>query len=202
MAFVRRHPVFLGLVVLLALVVVLVLGTGVAVWQAAHRDEASRIDRADLVIVLGAAQYNGTPSPVFRARLDHAARMYRDGFSELILVVGGGQPGDVTTEGEAGRGYLVEDQVIPPEDVFASSEGRSTIESLRGARAFMDDRGLRSAFLVSDPWHNLRLLRMAGDLGIDGHVSATSSAARTQQTRLAGYVRETFAYLWYRLTGR
>ena len=67
----------------------------------------------------------------------------------------------------------------------------------------MHERDLRSAFLVSDPWHNLRVRRMASDLGIEGYVSATwRSAARTEGTRLAGYVRETFAYLYYRVFGR
>ena len=67
----------------------------------------------------------------------------------------------------------------------------------------MRDAGMGSAFLVSDPWHNARVERMAGDLGIDGHASATwQSAATSQETRSEGYVRETFAYLYYRLVGR
>jgi uncharacterized SAM-binding protein YcdF (DUF218 family) len=67
----------------------------------------------------------------------------------------------------------------------------------------MHERDLESAFLVSDPWHNLRVRRMASDLGLEGYVSATwQSAARTEQTRLEGYVRETFAYLYYRAFGR
>jgi uncharacterized SAM-binding protein YcdF (DUF218 family) len=67
----------------------------------------------------------------------------------------------------------------------------------------MGSRGLESAFLVSDPWHNLRIRRMARDLGIEGYVSATwHSAARSQSTRLSGYTRETFAYLYYRVFHR
>jgi uncharacterized SAM-binding protein YcdF (DUF218 family) len=67
----------------------------------------------------------------------------------------------------------------------------------------MEAHGLSTAFLVSDPWHNLRIERMASDLGIEGHASATwTSAARTEQTRFEGYVRETFAYLYYRLFRR
>ena len=67
----------------------------------------------------------------------------------------------------------------------------------------MADNGMESAFLVSDPWHNLRIERMASDLGFQGFASATwTSAARSSGTRLAGYVRETFAYLYYRVLGR
>jgi uncharacterized SAM-binding protein YcdF (DUF218 family) len=73
---------------------------------------------------------------------------------------------------------------------------------MEAAAAWMQERDLGSAFLVSDPWHNLRVRRMASDLGIQGYVSATwHSAARSEETRLAGYVREVFAYLYYRVVG-
>ena len=202
MRFLRRHPIFTGLLLAVALVAGVIGLTGVAVWQAAHDDEASRVDHADAIVVLGAAQYNGTPSPVFEARLDHARGMYSDGFSERIVVAGGGRPGDRLTEGEAGRDYLVLGGV-PPEDVTAAAVGTTTAESLEEVARFMDAQGLDTAFLVSDPWHNLRVKRMARDLGITAYVSATgASAARTQETRASGYVRETFAYLWYRISGR
>ena len=197
-SFRRRHPVLLTLIVLGLLVVGLIGGSAVAVWRAAHTDEASRIDRADVILVLGAAQYGGRPSPVFRGRLEHGRLLYRKGFADRILVLGAAKPGDDVTEAEAGARYLRE-QGVPGGAVDASPVGSSTMESLRGAAAYMRDRDLRSAFLVSDPWHNLRIRRMARDLGIDGYVSATwHSAARSQQTRLAGYSRETFAYLFYR----
>ena len=119
-----------------------------------------------------------------------------------VLVVGGNQPGDVTTEGQAGRDWLVQ-QGLPAADVFAEPVGNDTLESLRGAAAFMRQRGMTSAFLVSDPWHNLRIRRMASDLGVTAYVSATwQSAAKSQWTRLDGYTRETFAYLYYRILGR
>jgi uncharacterized SAM-binding protein YcdF (DUF218 family) len=175
--------------------------TALAVWRAAHDDDASRIDRTDVILVLGAAQYNGTPSPVFQGRLEHAALLYRAGRASTVLVLGGGAPGDRFTEAEAGRDWLVADGV-PAEDVAASPVGTTTLESMEAAADWMRDRGLHTAFLVSDPWHNLRIERMASDLGIEGHASATwRSAARTEGTRLGGYVRETFAYLYYRVFG-
>jgi uncharacterized SAM-binding protein YcdF (DUF218 family) len=198
----RRHP-FLSIGAgFLALVLVVVGGTAWAVWNAAHTDDARFVDRADAILVLGAAQYQGEPSPVFEGRLEQAQLLYEQGRSDLVLVLGAGQPGDESTEAEAGRGYLLE-HGLPPEAVVAIPEGHTTLESLRAAAGYMTARDLTTAFLVSDPWHNLRVRRMASDLGIRGYVSATwRSAARTEETRFEGYLRETFAYLYYRLFGR
>lgn len=180
----------------------IVAATAVAVWRAAHTDDASRVDRADVIVVLGAAQYDGRPSPVFAGRLDHAALLYRNGRADLVLVVGGGQPGDRTTEAESGRQYLI-DRGLPESAVLADPQGNTTLQSLEAATQFMQSRGLESAFLVSDPWHNLRVKRMAGDLGIRGYASATwHSAATSETSRFAGYARETLAYLFYRIFGR
>jgi uncharacterized SAM-binding protein YcdF (DUF218 family) len=198
---VRRHPV---LVAVAAVVLVLLLGivaTGVAVWRAAHTDDASRLDHADVILVLGAAQYNGRPSPVFEGRLRHASLLYQAGRAGTIVVLGGAAPGDISSEAEAGRGWLVAEG-IPSDAVVASPVGSTTFESLEAAAGWMHDHALSTAFLVSDPWHNLRVKRMAADLGIEGYASATwQSAARTGGTRFGGYARETFAYLYYRLFG-
>jgi uncharacterized SAM-binding protein YcdF (DUF218 family) len=186
--------------------VVLLVGvltaTAVAVWQAAHTDDARRIDHADVILVLGAAEYSGRPSPVFAARLEQAKLLFQQGRAGSIVVLGGKRPGDITTEADAGRAYLL-GQGLPSADVFAEPRGNSTFESLQAAAQFMQGMDLHSAFLVSDPWHNLRIKRMAGDLGIRAYASATfHSAARSTATRLAGYARETFAYLYYRVFGR
>ena len=84
----------------------------------------------------------------------------------------------------------------------ARPEGHTSFESLEAAASTMREHELESAFLVSDPWHNARIERMASDLGIVGHASATwTSAAKTEETRVPGYIRETFAYLAYRILG-
>lgn len=193
----------LKLAILAAGIVALVAAglSALGVWRAAHRDDASRIQTVDAILVLGAAQYDGEPSPVFAGRLEHAVLLYEEGRAPLVMVLGGGRAGDRTTEAEAGRGYLLE-AGIPSSAVVASPFGGTTFESLRAAAELMDERGLESAFLVSDPWHNLRIAEMASDLGIRGYVSATwRSAARSESTRLDGYLRETFAYMSYRLLG-
>ena len=200
---IRRHPVLFA-VGAVASIAVLVIGvTALAVWRAAHTDDASRVDRADVILVLGAAQYDGDPSPVFEGRLRHAALLYREGRADTVVVLGGSAVGDRISEAEAGRQWLIEGEDLPADAVVASPVGGTTLESLEAAANWMHERGLTSAFLVSDPWHNLRIKRMAGDLGIQGYVSATfHSAASSEGTRLAGYTRETFAYLYYRIFGQ
>lgn len=181
---------------------VAIVASGVAVWNAAHTDDAARIDRADAIIVLGAAQYQGEPSPVFEGRLKGAEILYEQGRAETVFVIGGGQPGDETTEAAAGADRL-EELGVPREAIVEIPQGNTTMESLAATADAMHGRGMDSAFLVSDPWHNLRVKRMASDLGIEPYVSATwHSAAVSQETRLSGYLRETFAYLYYRLFGR
>lgn len=198
----RRHPFLATVSFVLLLSVGFVAGCSIVVWQAAHHDDASELDRADAIVVLGAAQYDGEPSPVFAGRLDHAALLFEQGRAGRILVLGGGQPGDRFTEAEAGRAYLV-DKGVPADAITPVPKGHTTFESLRATAPVMREAGMDSAFLVSDPWHNARVERMARDLGIDGHASATwQSAATSQDTRLEGYVRETFAYLYYRVVGR
>lgn len=198
---IRRHPVLVTIAAVAAAIVIAFAATGIAVWRAAHTDDASTVDRVDVILVLGAAQYNGDPSPVFEGRLRHAELLFEEGRADTILVLGGGAPGDRSTEAESGRDWLVSEGV-PSASVVASPVGTTTLESLRAAATWMADRGLDSAFLVSDPWHNLRMKRMASDLGIEAYASATwQSAARTEGTRFGGYVRETLAYLYYRFSG-
>lgn len=197
----RRHPLLTFAALLLTLAVGAVAFSAVTVWNEAHHDDASDIERVDAIVVLGAAQYDGTPSPVFEGRLDHAALLFEQGRADLVFLLGANRPGDRTTEAEAGRAYLVE-RGVPESALVALAEGTTSYTSLRAVASAMRERGLASAFLVSDPWHNARIQRMAADLGIEGHASATwTSAARTEETRLSGYVRETLAYLYYRVAG-
>ncbi|MDP9329119.1 MAG: YdcF family protein [Actinomycetota bacterium] len=173
----------------------------ITVWRAAHLDDASRVDRADAIVVLGAAQYNGEPSPVFRGRLEHAALMWREQRASLVLVLGSNRPGDRSTEGAAGRDYLIA-QGVPADGVVSIPEGTTSYQSLQAAATYLRGKDLHSVFLVSDPWHNARIKKMATDLGLQAYASATwTSAYQSRSARLSGYVRETFAYLYYRIVG-
>lgn len=202
MRLVRRHPILTLLALGLVLALIAIGASGVVVWRAAHHDDASDVERADAIVVLGAAQYNGRPSPLFKGRLDHALLLWQQGRADLVLTVGSNQPGDVATEAQAGRDYLMS-HGVPSSAVVALPVGHTTFDSLQAAARALHDRGLTSAFLVSDPWHNARIEAIAGDVGIAGYASATwTSADTTEETRGRAYLRETFAYLYYRLFHR
>jgi vancomycin permeability regulator SanA len=198
---IRRHPVLFATALVLSVVLLVLGASALTVWRAAHTDDASVVDHADVIVVLGAAQYGGEPSPVFRGRLDHAKLLFDQDRADRVMVLGGKQEGDASTEAEAGRDYLVAIGV-PADAVVVSPVGRTTLESLRAAAREMRRGDLRSAFLVSDPWHNARIKSMAADLGIEGFASATwTSAASSEEKRFSGYARETLAYLYYRVFG-
>jgi uncharacterized SAM-binding protein YcdF (DUF218 family) len=182
----------LAAVVLAALAVV--AGTGVRVWWVARQDDRPR---SDAIVVLGASQFDGRPSAVFRARLDHAKALYDDGVAPRIVTVGGGRPGDRFTEAEAGARYLRSKGVSA---VVAVGVGSDTLRSLKAAKGRFAEHGWTSAVLVTDPWHSLRSRRMATDLGLTAVTSpARSGPANDSRGTEARYVaRETAAYLYYR----
>lgn len=173
-------------------------GTVFRVWQVARVDDR---DKADVVVVLGAAQYDGTPSAVLSSRLDHAARLWRDGTAPVIVTVGGRRVGDNYTEAAAGRNYLTS-YGIPSSAVVAIGEGSDTLESLEAVARRAQAAGWRTAVIVSDPWHSLRARTMSDDLGITSWTSPTRSGPIVQtRTIQAQYiVRESAALLHYRLT--
>ena len=129
----------------------------------------------DAIIVLGAAQYNGRPSPVLRARLDHAIVLYREGYAPLIVVTGGVGRGDTISEAIVGRRYLVAREV-PDESVIAQPVGRSTRTSMTAVGEWLRDRGLRRVLLVSDPFHMFRLRLEAHRIALEAYTSPTESS--------------------------
>ncbi len=201
MGWFRRHPVWTVLFLVCLIAVALVGGSAITVWRAAHHDGAADVERADAIVVLGAAQYNGVPSPLFQGRLDHAVLLWNQGRSDLVITVGSKQVGDRYTEAESGAAYL-QQHGVPADKIVAVPVGHTTYQSLQAATNEMSRRGLDSAFLVSDPWHNARLDAMGSDLGIEAYPSATWTSADTSVlTRGKEYGRETFAYLYYRMFG-
>jgi uncharacterized SAM-binding protein YcdF (DUF218 family) len=173
--------------------------TTVRIWQQGDRDEQRPVDA---VVVLGAAQYDGHPSPVFAARLDHAIELWRSGLAPSFVVTGGKQPGDWTTEADVASLYA-RDRDVPADAIFGEDEGRSTLTSLQAVAAMMKERGLRSAVFVSDPTHMLRVLRIATDLGIEAYGSPTPSSPvqKDPVARLEATAHELGAMLLYFVTG-
>ncbi|MBL7487010.1 YdcF family protein [Frankia sp. AgB1.9] len=183
-----------------AVFVVLSLVTIGEVWWAGVQDQRPR---SDALVVLGASQYNGRPSEVFQARLDHAAELYRAGVAPLVITVGGKIPGDHYTEAGVGATYL-EKQGVPTSAVLAVPEGRDTLESLIGVAGEMNTRGLRRAVIVTDRWHSLRSVAMARDLGLTAHSSptVTGPANRGLETQVRYVIREAIGYRFYEMFHR
>lgn len=192
------YRLFRRLSTALVLVVVVVVGvTASRVWWVARQDDARR---SDAIVVLGASQFDGKPSTVFRARLLHAKTLFDAGVAPRVVVLGGKAPGDRTTEGEAGALFLSDRGVT----TVAVGKGRNTLESLRAVKELFADRRWGTAVLVTDPWHSLRSRRMAQDLGIDAVTSPTRAgpAVRSRSVEARYIARETAAYLYYRIFHR
>jgi uncharacterized SAM-binding protein YcdF (DUF218 family) len=129
----------------------------------------------DAIVVLGAAQYNGRPSPVLRARLDHALALYREALAPLVVVTGGVGRGDTTSEAMVGRRYLAA-HGVPETAVVAVGQGRSTMASMNEVAAWLRGRGLRRVLLVSDPFHMFRLRLEARRTALEAYTSPTGSS--------------------------
>ena len=174
--------------------------TALAIWWTARQDARPR---SDAIVVLGSAQYNGRPSSIFAARLEHARALYRQGVAPVVVTVGGKKSGDQFTEAEAGRDYLAQEGV-PRDHLLAVPQGVDTLESMKDVAAVFRRHGWHSAVLVTDPWHVMRAQRMADDSGIEASSSPTRQgpAVQTRTTQFCYIMRETAAYLLYRLTGR
>ncbi len=174
----------------------LVAVTGGYVWWFARQDDR-RV--SDVIVVLGAAQFDGRPSSVFTARLVHARNLYRDDVAPRIITVGGKQDGDRFTEGAAGKTWL-EDHGVPGGRVTSVGTGSDTLSSLTAVQARMQSKGWSSAVIITDPWHAVRTRSMARDQGIDAALSPTRQgpAVRTRSTEIRYIARETLAYLYWK----
>src|SRR5215212_435584 len=187
----------IGVAVLAVLLVV--TSTALAIWWVARQDDHPT---SDAIVVLGSAQYNGVPSSIFEARLEHALELYEEGVAPVIVTVGGKAAGDQFTEAEAGREYLA-DAGVEDDSLLAVQEGVDTLESMRAVAAEFEDRGWHTAVLVTDPWHAMRAERMAEDAGMEATSSPTRQgpAVQTRTPQFKYILRETAAYLLYRATG-
>jgi uncharacterized SAM-binding protein YcdF (DUF218 family) len=169
------------------------------IWQQGEIDEARP---AGAIVVLGAAQYDGRPSQVFRARLDHAAQLYRDGYAPYLVVTGGKRPGDRTTEAAVARAYAMSLNV-PADRILVEDEARTTLESVVRVARILRARGVNDAIFVSDPTHMLRVLRMARDESIVAYGSPTRTSPIDHDvgSRWGATAHELGALAFYFLTG-
>lgn len=177
--------------------VLVVAATAGRIWWVARADDHPR---SDAIVVLGASQFDGRPSTVFRSRLLHAKALYDQGVAPRVVTVGGGAPGDRYTEAAAGARFLSDRGV----KTVVIGQGRNTLESLQALDSTFRAKGWKTAVLVSDPWHSLRSRRIATDLGIAAVTSPTRAgpAVHDRTTELRYIARETAAYLFYRVFHR
>jgi uncharacterized SAM-binding protein YcdF (DUF218 family) len=148
----------------------LISAAAVLTWSS--RDEARP---AQAIVVLGAAQYAGRPSPVLRARLDHALDLWNRHLASLLILTGGTGSGDVTSEAAVGRNYAKK-HGVPDSAILVENEGRTTSESMRAVAGMLEARGLQTALLVSDPFHMLRLRILARRFGFTPYTSPTQTS--------------------------
>jgi uncharacterized SAM-binding protein YcdF (DUF218 family) len=162
------------------LLVVLYLGaTFVEVWLAAQRDDARR---AEAIIVMGAAQYDGRPSPVLARRLDHALELFEDDIAPLIIVTGGRQEGDRTTEAATSANYLIR-RGVPDGAIRREVQGANTYESLAASKRFLSREGVSDVILVTDAYHAARVRATAGEVGLTARCSPVGEAPTTKLLR-------------------
>jgi uncharacterized SAM-binding protein YcdF (DUF218 family) len=186
--------------VVIGVVGVIVLYCGVSLVQVVQAGRVDDRTPADAIVVLGAAQYDGRPSPQLRARLDHALALWEADVAPIVLVTGGKQPDDRFTEAEASRRYLVE-LGVPDDAIMMEDVGRTTYESLESAAAILFAADADDVVLVSDPFHMKRSQLIASGLGLDARLSATPSSVVTGWSSARRHVREAAGVALGRLVG-
>jgi uncharacterized SAM-binding protein YcdF (DUF218 family) len=186
-----------GAALFVALILVYLGVTFLQVWMASRRDQARKVQA---IVVLGAAQYAGRPSPVLKARLDHAADLYNRHLADTIVVTGGRETGDITTEAAASAKYL-SSKGIPDSHILREVQGRNSWQSLAAAAVFLKARHIKVVLLVSDPFHSARIAAMAKELGLTAYVSPTRTSPIHGSSAVPYFGKETLAMAAGRIVG-
>ncbi|MDQ2682734.1 MAG: YdcF family protein [Chloroflexota bacterium] len=185
-----------AITIFLALAMVLMGASLVAAIYLGAR--SSQVEPADAIVVMGAAQFNGRPSAVLRARLDTTFRVWEEGMADTIIVTGGKMPGDAFTESEASRDYLME-LGVPESAILMENEGQNSEDSLVGVAEIAERRSIERVLIVSDGFHLFRSKMIADDLGLEAiGVPADASPIRPWSgTELDYVLREAAAIVAY-----
>ena len=186
--------VAVGLLVLAAMVSLKVAEVSREIEQVSLVDEAQP---ADAIIVLGAAEYRGRPSPVLEARLNHALLLYLKGLAPRVITTGGAGGDPVFTEGSVGRAYLTQ-HGVPPEAIVVEREGESTVQSVAAVAEIMRRMNLKSAIVVSDGYHIFRVKKMLESSGLKVYGSPRPSSASGEWRARWMDVRQAVGYLLWR----
>ena len=184
---------------ILLMVIVLPLFVSGKIWMTA---KDAVISKSDVILILGAAQFDGRPSAPFEARLGEAKRIFDLGFAPTIFTVGAGAPGDRTTEAASAKNWLIRNG-LRKSQVIAIEKGRDTFVSTESYIALMKTKGMQSVIIVTDPYHCLRAMTMARDMGAKPLCSPVRKGENSlEHFNLQYLIRETGAYLAYITLGR
>ena len=197
---VRRRRWSRVLIVVSALVLLAVGYYAVTVYQVHSTGRSDQARPVDAIVVMGAAQYDGRPSPQLAARLDHAADLWQLGLAPVMVVTGGNQPGDRFTEAEASANYLI-DRGVPADAILQEAAGHSSYASLEGVADLLHERGLFRVLVVSDPFHSLRSRLIAQELGLVAYVSPTRTSPVRGRTAMTKELQEAAGIAVGRLIG-
>lgn len=185
----KRLAIFTGALLVLILAYLLVVAR-----QIRHESYVDEEQPADVIIVLGAAEYRGKPSPVLQARLNHALMLYLKGLAPYVLTTGGAGGDPVFTEGEVGRAYLTQ-HGVPSEAILVEPEGSTTAQSIASAVEIMKRMNFKSCIVVSDGYHIFRVKRMLEGRGVTVHGSPRPATASSPQGWDWLYLKQAIGYL-------
>ena len=192
--FIRRIISFV-----LLLIIVVPLYVAGSIWYSARN---SNPVKSDVILVMGAAQFDGRPSEILQSRLQESLKIYKAGFAPKIFTVGSGAPGDRTTEAAASRAWLI-DNGVKRSNISAITKGRDTLSSTQAYAEVMKKAKLNSVVIVTDPYHCFRSVKMAKDLGLAASCAAVESGPASVANSGYKYLaRESGAYLAYITVGR
>ena len=160
--------------------------------------KVDKVVKSDAILVLGASQWNGQPSPVFKARLDHAYDLYLKSYAEKIISTGGIGKGESLSEAEVGKKYLIS-KGVKENVIFMEKRGETSWESLNNVKDIFKSQKVESVILVSDGFHLMRLNKMGNDLGWKFFTSPTpySPILKNKWTELKYALREVLVYWMY-----
>lgn len=192
--------IFRAIALIVAVIVAVPAYALFVTWNSAHNPSSRTL--ADVIVIPGASQLDGTPGDVLQARLDQAVRLFRAGVAPLIITVGSGAPGDRTTEADSGRRWLINNGV-PRSAVVAIPEGRDTLTQTKAYVKEMRTRSIKSVVIATDPFHCQRAMTMARDLDADPFCAPVPDGPNSLAGSTNRYlIREAGAYLAYITLGR
>ncbi|MEJ7719569.1 MAG: YdcF family protein [Ilumatobacteraceae bacterium] len=200
----RRRSPLRRAVLSISLAMVVVLGYFLVslyqVWSTGRGDQSAQAGSVDAIVVLGAAQYDGTPSPQLAARLDHVVELWPQGVAPIVITTGGSRPGDRFSEAEASAAYLVE-RGVPDDAIIQDPTGSNTVESLEAVAVELGERGVDRVLIVTDPYHALRSRLIAQDVGLTAYVSPTTTSVVRGGTSLERHLAEAGGVALGRIVG-